>query len=191
MRDENYAIPVSNVREVLTVPKITCIPQMPDFVRGVINLRGSVVPVLDLRLRFGLGTTSQSEETSIIVTEIPDLEENGAQLRIGILADAVKKVFTIAKDRIEPAPKFGMAVNTAFIDGIGRMTTRSSFCLTRARCSPAKTSASSEPRGRRPTRERSPERAILDKRRRLTKLLNCGCGGALPRRAADLPTLSP
>lgn len=121
MRDENYAIPVSNVREVLTVPKITCIPQMPDFVRGVINLRDSVVPVLDLRLRFGLGTTSQSEETSIIVTEIPDLEENGAQLRIGILADAVKKVFTIAKDRIEPAPKFGMAVNTAFIDGIGRM----------------------------------------------------------------------
>jgi purine-binding chemotaxis protein CheW len=121
MRDENYAIPISNVREVLTVPKITRIPRMPDFVRGVINLRGSVVPVLDLQMRFGLGSTAQTDETSIIVTEIPDPGESGPSLRIGILADAVKKVFTIAGERVEPAPKIGMAVNTAFIDGIGRI----------------------------------------------------------------------
>ena len=121
MHGENYAISISNVREVLSVPKMTHIPRMPDFMRGVINLRGSVVPVVDLRLKFGLGTTSQTNDTAIIVTELPDFDGNGSALRMGILADAVTKVFTIDPDCIEPAPKIGMTVNTAFIDGIGRV----------------------------------------------------------------------
>lgn len=121
LRDESYALSISRVREVLSVPKITRIPRMPDFVRGVINLRGSVVPVVDLRLRFALGETAHTDETAVIVTELPDGAEEGSPLRIGILADSVKKVFTIAKESVEPAPKIGTAVNTAFIDGIARM----------------------------------------------------------------------
>lgn len=121
MNDENYAIGISNVREVLTVPRMTRIPRMPDFMRGVINLRGSVVPVLDLRMKFGLGLTSQTAETSIIVTEISDGAEDGSAIRLGVLADSVRKVCTILPENIEAAPKIGLSVDTAFIAGIGRI----------------------------------------------------------------------
>jgi purine-binding chemotaxis protein CheW len=118
---ENYAIPVTHIREVLLVPKITRIPRMPDFMRGIINLRGSVVPVLDLRLKFGIGETVVSESTAIIVVEVRlgDLEAD--MLRLGIFTDSVKKVITLGRDDIEPPPKIGAKINNAFILGMGHV----------------------------------------------------------------------
>jgi len=123
MGEENYAIPVTDIREVLLVPKITRIPKMPDFMKGVINLRGSVVPILDLKMRFGMGETASSTETAIIVVEIP-LESGGdgaGFMHLGIFADAVKKVVAIASGDIEPPPSIGSRIKTAFIEGMGRV----------------------------------------------------------------------
>lgn len=122
MADENYAIPIAHIREVLLVPNVTRIPRMPDFMRGVINLRGAVVPVLDLRLKFGMGNTEITPATSIIVIEIPSPGgENNDLLRLGVFADAVKKVITILPESVEAPPRVGMRVNTAFILGMGRV----------------------------------------------------------------------
>jgi purine-binding chemotaxis protein CheW len=121
MNAENYAIPIARVREVLSVPKITGIPRMPAFMRGVINLRGSVVPVIDLRQKFGLGSTEQTPDTAIVVIDIPGDDEDSGLIRFGIMSDQVKKVVTIASESIEPAPKIGMSINTAFIAGIGKI----------------------------------------------------------------------
>lgn len=123
MAGEGYAIPIAHIREVLLVPSVTRIPRMPEFMRGVINLRGSVVPVLDLRLKFCMGSTEITPATAIIVIEIPTPgDENGAgTMRLGVFADSVKKVITIMPESIEPPPKIGMCVNTAFILGMGRV----------------------------------------------------------------------
>ncbi len=117
---EEYAITVTHIREVLEVPKLTVIPRMPDFMRGIINLRGSVVPVLDLSLKFGLGKTEFTSGTAIIVTEIPS-GEGDEILNIGLLADTVHKVIGIEAGQIEPPPRIGLAINTAFIKGMGHV----------------------------------------------------------------------
>ncbi len=117
---EEYAITVTHIREVLEVPKLTVIPRMPDFMRGIINLRGSVVPVLDLSSKFGLGETEFNPGTAIIVTEIPS-GEGDELLNIGLLADTVHKVIGIEATQIEPPPRIGLAINTAFIQGMGRV----------------------------------------------------------------------
>lgn len=123
MGDENYAIPVAGVSEVLTVPKVTRIPRMPDFMRGVVNLRGSVVPILDLKLKFGVGETVITPETAIVVVEILLDEGTGEEsiLRLGVFADAVKKVVTFAASDIEPPPRIGTRIKTSFIQGMGRL----------------------------------------------------------------------
>ncbi len=117
---EEYAIEVAHIREVLEVPKLTVIPRMPSFMRGVINLRGSVVPVLDLSQKFELGETVFSSETSIIVTEIPS-GTGDEILFIGLLADSVRKVVSIDDTQIEPPPRIGLAIDTAFIKGMGHV----------------------------------------------------------------------
>lgn len=123
MGGENYALPVTDVSEVLTVPKVTRIPRMPDFMRGVVNLRGSVVPILDLKLKFGIGETEITPATAIIVVEIPvggDSREESL-LRLGVFADAVKKVATLAASGIEPPPRIGTRIKTPFIEGMGHL----------------------------------------------------------------------
>lgn len=123
MGDENYAVPVCEVREVLSVPKVTRIPRMPPYLKGVVNLRGSVVPILDLKLRFGMGETAITPATGIIVVEIPvgDGEDGDRMLHLGMFADTVKKVITIGDGEIEPSPTIGMRIQTSFITGIGRV----------------------------------------------------------------------
>jgi purine-binding chemotaxis protein CheW len=115
--EEMFAIDVSQVREILDVTTITKVPRAPDFMRGVINVRGSVVPVVDLRLKFGMTTTERTKDTRIVVMEIA-LEGNLST--IGTLADAVHNVMDIEAGSIEPAPKVGAKWNTEFIHGIGK-----------------------------------------------------------------------
>lgn len=121
--DENYAINVANIREVLSVPRITRVPRMPAFMSGVINLRGNVIPVLDLRMKFGLGATPVSENTSIIVTELGNIFEDGEDesFTIGLFSDSVEEVVTLDESMIEPPPKIGSSVDTEFIIGMGRI----------------------------------------------------------------------
>lgn len=121
--EENYAINVGSIKEVLGVPRITRVPRMPEYMSGVINLRGSVIPVLDLRMKFGLGETLLTDDTGVIVTEVCDIfeEDEDEKLIIGIFSDVVQKVVTIADSEIEPPPKIGMAIETDFIAGIGRV----------------------------------------------------------------------
>jgi purine-binding chemotaxis protein CheW len=115
--EEMFAIDVSQVREVLDVTTITKVPRAPAFMRGVINVRGSVVPVVDLRLKFELPATEQTLDTRIVVMEIA---LNGELTIIGTLADAVHNVMDIEPASIEPAPKVGAKWNTEFIKGIGK-----------------------------------------------------------------------
>ena len=116
MADEIYAINVGSIKEVLGVPRITRVPRMPDYMTGVINLRGSVIPVIDLRLKFGMGSTPVTEETDNMFED-----EEDEKIVIGIFSDSVQKVVTIASTEIEPPPRIGMAIDTDFIAGMGRV----------------------------------------------------------------------
>jgi purine-binding chemotaxis protein CheW len=115
--DEVFAFDISKVREVLDFTTITRVPKMPEFLRGVINLRGSVVPVVDLRLKFGMPKTDKTVDTCVIIT---DVNVDGEQTTLGALADSVQEVMDLDPDGIEPAPKIGTGLNTEFIRGMGR-----------------------------------------------------------------------
>jgi len=115
--EEIFALETSKVREVLDFEKVTKVPRTPEFMRGVINLRGSVVPVVDLRLKFGLTKTEQTVDACIIIAEI-DLD--GETTVLGALADAVQEVLELEPDVIEAAPKIGTHLNTEFIKGMGK-----------------------------------------------------------------------
>jgi len=114
---EIFALDVSTVREILDSPTITKIPQTPEYMRGVINLRGSVVPVIDLRLKFGMPEAQQTVNTCIIVVEIA-LE--GEVVILGALADSVQEVLDLEPEQIEPAPRIGTKLNNQFIKGMGK-----------------------------------------------------------------------
>ncbi len=114
---EIFAVEIGKVREVLDSTRVTRVPKMPDFLRGVINLRGSVVPVADLRLKFGMPGTKETVNTCIVVMEI-DLE--GEPTVLGALADSVQEVLELPVDRIEPPPRIGTRLKTGFIKGMGK-----------------------------------------------------------------------
>jgi purine-binding chemotaxis protein CheW len=118
---EIFALDIAKVREVLDMTTITKVPKTPEFMRGVINLRGSVVPVVDLRLKFGLTKTEQTVNTCIIITEV---SLDGDTTVLGALADSVEEVLDLGPDRIEAAPKIGTRLNTEFIKGMGRQDDR-------------------------------------------------------------------
>ncbi|MFW5696022.1 MAG: chemotaxis protein CheW [Alkalispirochaeta sp.] len=119
--EEQYAVEVYDVKEVLEYTSVTRVPRTQDFMRGVINLRGSVVPVIDLRLKFGMGETEKTIETSIIVMEV---EIGGEKVTVGTLADSVQEVINLEDSQIEPAPQIGTRINTEFIRGIGKQEDR-------------------------------------------------------------------
>ena len=114
---EVFAIDVFHVREILEFTSVTKVPKTPDFMRGVINLRGSVVPVLDMRLRFGLTKTEKTVNTCIIVVEV---SSDGENIIIGALVDSVQEVFELDPNLIEPAPRIGNHLRTEFIKGMGK-----------------------------------------------------------------------
>jgi purine-binding chemotaxis protein CheW len=117
LEDEVFALDISKVREVLDFTTITKVPRTPEFMRGVINLRGSVVPVVDLRLKFGMSKTEKTLNTCIIITEVT---VDGETTIVGTLADSVREVMNLEPDHIEPAPKIGTKLNVEFIKGMGK-----------------------------------------------------------------------
>ncbi len=114
---EEYGIGILKVKEIIGMMAVTHVPQTPDFVKGVINLRGKVIPVVDLRLRFNLEATAYTERTCIIVVEVAGT--NGAIL-MGIVVDAVSEVLNIRGTDIENTPTFGVRLNTDFILGMAK-----------------------------------------------------------------------
>jgi purine-binding chemotaxis protein CheW len=117
LSEEVFAVDVAKVREILEITTITKVPQTPDFMRGVINLRGSVVPVIDMRLKFGMSATEQTVNTCIIVVEI---NMDGDITVLGALADSVQEVVELEPESIESAPHIGTKLNTDFIKGMGK-----------------------------------------------------------------------
>lgn len=117
LADELYAIGVNRVREVLEYTPVTTVPRTAEFMKGVINLRGSVIPVADLRMKFDLEEAEKTVETSIIVCEV---RLGGEDVVIGMIADAVEEVVRMEPESIEPAPKVGTTVSSEFLAGIGK-----------------------------------------------------------------------
>ncbi len=117
LENEIFATDVAKVREVLDLTTITSIPRTPPFMRGVINLRGSVVPVVDLRLCFDMSKTESTRNTCIVVVEV--LLDNESTI-IGALADSVEEVIDLEPEQIQPAPRIGTQIRTEFINGMGK-----------------------------------------------------------------------
>jgi len=113
-----YAIPVLSVREIIEHESVTRVPSTPDFVRGVINLRGSVVPVVDLARKFGLAESAVTKRTCIVIVEAAS--ERGRTV-LGVLADAVNQVVEFGPAEIEPPPSFGAPVRVDFLKGLGKL----------------------------------------------------------------------
>jgi purine-binding chemotaxis protein CheW len=113
LADEEYGVEILKVREINGVTNITAVPRMPQYMKGVINLRGSVIPVIDLRLKFGLEEAEHTNQTCIIVVDV------GRE--VGIVVDTVSEVLDVKVEDIEPAPAMGGAVDTSFILGMGKV----------------------------------------------------------------------
>jgi purine-binding chemotaxis protein CheW len=113
LQEEEYGLEILKVHEIIGMMPITPVPRTPDFIRGVINLRGKIIPTLDLRLKFGMAETETTDQTCIIV-----VQSNGMQ--IGVVVDRVSEVLDIASEEIEDTPSFGSDVNTDYILGIGK-----------------------------------------------------------------------
>ena len=113
LAEETYGLEILKVREIIGLMDITAVPRTPEFVKGVINLRGKVIPVIDLRLKFGMDEAEVTEETCMIVVDVDGIE-------MSIVVDKVSEVLNIAVDEIEDAPSFGTSVNTDFILGMAK-----------------------------------------------------------------------
>jgi len=121
LEDEVFAIDITKVREVLDFTTVTKVPRTPEFMRGVINLRGSVVPVVDLRLKFGMSRTENTVNTCVIIAEVA---VDGERMVLGALADSVQEVLDLEPGSIAPAPRIGTKLRTEFIRGMGRRDDR-------------------------------------------------------------------
>ena len=115
--EELFALDIARVREVLEYTTVTALPRSPEFMRGVINLRGNVVPVVDMRLAFGMARAEQTVNTCVIIVE---LEVEGETIAMGAMADSVQEVIELEPGRIEPAPKIGVKPCNRFIKGMGK-----------------------------------------------------------------------
>ena len=117
LAEEEYGLEILKVREINGLMDVTKLPRTPDFVKGVINLRGKLIPVIDLSLKFGLSEEEYTEKTCIIVVETGS---NGENIQMGIIVDAVLEVMNVSLEDLEPTPKFGVSLNTEFILGMAK-----------------------------------------------------------------------
>jgi purine-binding chemotaxis protein CheW len=118
LADEDYGIGILKIKEIIGMMPITSVPQTPDFVKGVINLRGKVIPVIDLRLRFGMEEIDYTERTCIVVVEVTGY---AGTILIGVVVDSVSEVLNIKGDDIENTPTFGTKLNTDYILGMAKL----------------------------------------------------------------------
>lgn len=121
LNDEEYAISIKRVREIIGMQQITQIPKTPEFIKGVINLRGKIIPVIDLRRKFGLMPQEYNERTCIIVVEVLFGE---IPRQIGVVVDLVSEVISLQPDDIEPPPQYCTQIDVSFITGIGKLKER-------------------------------------------------------------------
>lgn len=130
LQDQFFAVGILAIKEIIQHGQLTTVPLMPSYIRGVINLRGAVVPVIDLNVRFGRGAAVVGKRTCIVIIEVMHEEESHD---IGIMVDAVSEVIEIAANQIEPAPTFGTEVRAEFIAGMGKVNGRFVIILDVAR----------------------------------------------------------
>ncbi len=166
LADESYAISILRVREIIEYETVTRVPNMPASIRGVINLRGAVVPVVDMGLRFGMREIQVTKRTCVIIVEV---EANGERLVMGLMADAVSQVIDLPPADIEPPPAFGTRVRVDFLKGLGKMR---AFQRRVARC--GRSSGSVSATCRRPS-------AIRSGRGQLTRYRHSSGAGQKPR----------
>jgi purine-binding chemotaxis protein CheW len=124
--DEEYAVDLLRVREILAYVPLTRVPRAPEFIAGVMNLRGSVVPVIDLRVKLGLPATTVGPRTCIVVIEV---NAEDSPTLMGVLADDVRQVMELAPDEIAPAPSFGTRIDLSFLFGMGDLGERFALIL--------------------------------------------------------------
>jgi purine-binding chemotaxis protein CheW len=113
LASEEYGLEILKVREIIGIMDITFMPQLPNYVKGVINLRGKVIPVIDLRLKFGLEPAEYTEQTCIVVVDVGSL--------VGVIVDTVQEVLDIDASQIDPPPPLGASVDTSFVLGMGKV----------------------------------------------------------------------
>lgn len=118
---EEYGVEILKVREIIGIIDVTPLPQTPEYVKGVINLRGKIIPVIELRAKFTLPTVEYTEETCVIVMEVSEGEDTN-EFQMGVIVDSVNEVLDISAHQIESAPRFGCDMNTEYILGIGKVT---------------------------------------------------------------------
>ena len=118
LNEELYGIPILKVNEIIGLMEVTQIPRSPDFMKGIINLRGKIIPVMDLRLKFAISEKEYNEQTCIIIVEIPI---HGQNKFIGIIVDKVAEVVSINTDNIELPPQYGQDCENEFLTGVGKV----------------------------------------------------------------------
>jgi purine-binding chemotaxis protein CheW len=119
LAEEEYGIGILKIREIIGIMPITSVPRTPEFVKGVINLRGKVIPIIDLRLRFGMKPMEYTDRTCIIVVEI---NAQDVTIQIGAIVDTVSEVLNIKAENIEDTPAFGMSLDTEYILGMAKVS---------------------------------------------------------------------
>lgn len=112
--DEEYGIPIRNVTEIIGIQTVTDLPETPPYVKGVINLRGKVIPVIDVRIRFSMPEKEYDDRTCIVVVNIKDVS-------VGLIVDSVSEVMDIPADHIEPTPRISQGASTRYIMGLGKV----------------------------------------------------------------------
>jgi len=119
LSEESYGVEVLRIREIIRMQKITPVPQMPAHVKGVINLRGKVIPVVDLRLKFNLNAEETTERTCVIVVDVDNGQ--GVNTLLGLVVDAVEEVLSVTENDVEPSPDFGTRLSTECCLGIAKV----------------------------------------------------------------------
>lgn len=118
---EVYGLEILKVQEIIGMMSVTKVPRTPNFIRGVVNLRGKVIPVVDLRLKFGLEFAEDTDKTCIIVVQVSRAEQ---KVTMGIIVDEVSEVLSVVEDQLEKAPELGAGADTDFIMAIGKIDTK-------------------------------------------------------------------
>jgi purine-binding chemotaxis protein CheW len=129
---ESYGIPVLKVREIIKLVPVTVVPQMPSYIKGVLNLRGRIIPVLDMRIKFGMEVSADSDHTCIIVVQV--LSANGIAISLGLVVDSVEEVSNIAASDIEDTPDFGTTLDTSYLVGMAKIKNKVVSLLNIDRC---------------------------------------------------------